>query len=131
MGRSFYTPSVQLPKCALALAASLLTACSGLGGSNDDPGALSAPSTTLALGEGVVIVKNISYNPARIAVPVGREVVWTIDDNGVNHSITADDSSFDSGKMASGQFKFSFGSAGEFAYHCTVHARMKGTVVVS
>ncbi len=116
--------------CAVALSVSPL-ACSVIEGDNADPGALDAPSTTLQLGEGIVVVKNTSYNPAAVAVPVGREVVWTFDDRGVNHTVTADDKSFDSGRLTSGDFRRSFDKAGEYLYHCEVHARMKGTVVVS
>lgn len=116
--------------CAVVLALSL-SACSIIEGDRADPGALEGPSTTLQLGEGVVVVRDIAYKPQRVAVPVGREVVWTIDDSGVTHTVTADDESFDSGRLTNGDFRRTFERAGEYAYHCEVHARMKGTVLVS
>ena len=106
-------------------------ACSIFEGGNTDGGAVPGPSTTIAAGEGVVVVKNIAYNPRTVAARVGQEVAWTIDDNGVTHTITADDGSFDSGRLQSGDFKRVFDQPGEKGYHCQVHARMKGTVVVS
>ena len=115
------------------VAAGVLVAggCSVFEGSDADGGALEGPSTTLSAAEGVVVVQNISFNPARVAARVGQEVVWTVDDNGVSHSVTADDGSFDSGRLSAGDFKRTFDQPGEVAYHCAVHARMKGTVVVS
>jgi plastocyanin len=44
--------------------------------------------------------------------------------------VTADDGSFDSGRWTEGEFTRVFDQPGEFRYHCEVHARMKGTVVV-
>lgn len=106
-------------------------ACSVFEGSDADGGAVAGPSTTLNVGEGIVVVQGISYNPTRLPVRVGQEVAWTFDDNGVSHTVTADDGSFDSGRLATGDFKRTFDQPGEVAYHCEVHARMKGTVVVS
>ena len=117
--------------CLLSIALVTAGACSIFEGGNTDGGAVPGPSTTIAAGEGVVVVKNIAYNPRTVAVRVGQEVAWTIDDNGVTHTITADDGSFDSGRLQSGDFKHVFDQPGEMAYHCEVHARMKGTVVVS
>jgi plastocyanin len=77
-----------------------------------------------------VILANIAYNPPRITVPAGREVTWRWNDNGLAHTVTADDGSFDSGRRTEGEFTRVFDQPGEFRYHCEVHARMKGTVVV-
>ena len=75
--------------------------------------------------------KNTSFNPARVTTRVGQDVVWRFEDNGLNHTVSADDASFDSGRQGSGEFKRAFTKPGEIAYHCNVHARMKGTVVVT
>jgi plastocyanin len=108
----------------------LVTACSG-GPSNDNGGAVPAPPTTIMVSQGVVVVQNLSFNPPRSDTRAGREVVWQFSDNGLAHTVTADDKSFDSGRMGSGEFKHRFDQPGEFAYHCEVHSGMKGTVVVS
>jgi plastocyanin len=106
----------------------LATACSG--GTNDDP-ASAGPSTTVAVTEGKVVIRDIAYHPARVTVAVGKELVWSWDDRGITHSVTADDGSFDSDLKPEGEFPHTFDRAGEFAYHCQVHARMKGAVVVT
>ena len=103
--------------------------CSLFEGGNTNGGAV-APPPPIGAGDGKVVVQGIAYNPERIEVPVGQELVWAISDNGLTHTVTADDGTFDSGRLASGEFRHAFTSPGEVAYHCEVHARMKGTVVV-
>ena len=112
----------------LALLPLVLAGCSG---SEDNGGAVPAPPTTIKVGEGVVVVQNLSFNPPRIEAKVGQEVVWEFSDNGLAHTATADDRSFDSGRMPSGQFKHRFDQPGDVGYHCEVHTGMKGTVAVS
>ena len=56
---------------------------------------------------------------------------WTNKDS-VQHTGTADDGSFDSGKLASGStFSQTFSKPGTYAYHCTIHSSMKATITVS
>jgi plastocyanin len=121
------------PRLVLPLALLVLVVAGGACDRNKDTGGtVTGPSTTVASSpEGTVVIQNTSYNPERVATPVGKEVVWRFKDNGLNHTVSADDGSFDSGRLSSGEFKRAFNKAGEVAYHCNVHARMKGTVVVT
>ena len=90
------------------------------------------PDMGMAPGNGTVVIHDIAYNPAKVTTKVGDEVVWSFDDNGQAHTVTADDGAFDSGKMTSGQFKHTFDKPGEYAYHCEVHPdKMHGLVVVT
>jgi plastocyanin len=46
--------------------------------------------------------------------------------------VTADDGSFDSGSLATdATFSQTFDAAGTFAYHCTIHPSMTGTITVA
>jgi plastocyanin len=113
----------------LFLAALLL----GVSGCNKESGGdLQVPGTTApASGEGPVTIKGIAYNPKEVRVKVGQDLLWNWDDGGLEHTVTADDKSFDSGRKASGSFTRKFTTAGTVAYHCEVHAKMHGTIVVS
>jgi plastocyanin len=73
------------------------------------------------------------YTPASDTVKVGTKVKWTIIDNqNAPHTITADDSSFDSGSKNTGEtYTFTFTKAGTYPYHCTFHANMTGTITAS
>ena len=79
-----------------------------------------------------VTLRGTAFNPSRLTAKVGQDVVWSWNDNGVAHTVTADDGSFDSGRMTSGTFRHTFDHPGEFAYHCQIHPQqMMGTIVVS
>ncbi len=126
--RSVESSAVALAR--LLLLGLLLASCSLFEGGNTNGGAVAPPPASVGAGEGKVLINGIAYHPARVQVPVGQELVWTFDDNGLTHTVTADDGSFDSGRVASGEFRRAFAAPGEIPYHCEVHARMKGTVVV-
>ncbi|MGH2652131.1 MAG: plastocyanin/azurin family copper-binding protein, partial [Actinomycetota bacterium] len=88
------------------------------------------PPTSISVGADAVVVKGIAFNPKEISTGAGHTVTWIFDDTGLGHTVTADDGSFDSGTMSSGEFKRTFDGPGQIGYHCNVHARMKGTIVV-
>ena len=79
---------------------------------------------------GTVVIRKMSFNPANINARVGEDVVWNFDDQGVAHTVTADNKSFDSGKRSSGEFHMAFPQPGVYGYHCSIHPDMKGTVTV-
>lgn len=94
-------------------------------------GSSSVPSSGGTPKAATVTIKNIAYNPPTIQVHPGQTVTWKFDDGPTPHTVTADDHSFDSGTMSSGQFSHRFDVAGTFTYTCNVHPQqMKGTVVV-
>ena len=76
------------------------------------------------------------FNPSTLVVHVGDTVQWTNDDRTLiqtgqtDHTVTADDGSFDSKRLKQGQsFEWQFTKAGTFSYHCTIHG-WTATVVV-
>ena len=119
----------------LLLPATLLVAATLLGAgscSKESGGDLTPESTAPpTVGEGQVLIKGIAYNPKEVHTTVGKPITWTFDDGGLEHTVTADDKSFDSGRKSSGTFPQTFTKAGTIPYHCEVHAKMHGTIVVS
>lgn len=72
------------------------------------------------------------YTPATATAKVGDTIKWTFDDDASPHTVTADDNSFDSSQKQKGDtFTHKFDKAGTYAYHCSLHANMKGTITVS
>ena len=65
-----------------------------------------------------------TFVPREISISssVGNNIVlWTNDDT-IEHTVTADDGSFDSGSLYHGQnFENTFDTPGEFSYHCSIH----------
>jgi len=72
------------------------------------------------------------FNPSTITVVIGinNTVVWNNDDTSP-HTVTANDGSFSSGNLNPGDtYGFTFTTPGSYAYHCSYHSWMKGTVIV-
>lgn len=77
-----------------------------------------------------VSIQGFAFNPSSITVSVGTTVTWTNNDS-VTHTVTSDTGAFSSGNLNPGQtFSHTFNQAGTFAYHCSIHTSMHGTVVV-
>lgn len=89
-----------------------------------------------AIEEMLVRVVDSSFREDTITIPVGTTVTWTHTGQ-FPHTVTADDGSFDSGNLSSGDtFRYTFDQAGSFAYYCSIHggpggAGMAGTVIVT
>ena len=125
-----------------AVALALATAGCG-GGSNKTSsssattaGSPGASTTTTASGGSAatdtdkVSIKGFAFSPQAITVKVGTKVTWTNGDS-FDHTVTADDSSFDAGHISQGgTFEHAFDKAGTFSYHCNIHNSMTGTVTV-
>jgi plastocyanin len=78
----------------------------------------------------VVTIKNFSFSPSSLTVPVGATVVWKNDD-GVAHTATTTSRGFDSGNLDNGaKFSFTFLKAGTYAYVCQYHPNMTGQITV-
>lgn len=81
-------------------------------------------------------VEDNKFTPNKITVPVGATVVWTHTGQRP-HTITADDGTFDSGRLENGAtFSFTFEQAGTFPYFCQFHGGkggegMAGTIIVA
>ncbi len=94
--------------------------------------------STLLVGAGVsatlaattsISVGSFAF-PATTTVKVGDTVTWS-NSSGAGHTVTADDGSFDQTLPSGGTASVTFATAGSFAYHCSIHSSMTGTIVVS
>jgi plastocyanin len=112
---------------ALAIVAAVLTAAvtgrsDTMSQATPTPGPTSAPIA--------VKITNFAFSPQKVVIPVGGSVTWTNNDD-VAHTATASDNSFDSGNLGKGQsWTHTFAKAGKYAYVCTYHPNMTGTIVV-
>lgn len=86
-----------------------------------------------------VAIADFSFSPSTITVSVGTTVSWT-NGGGTTHTVTSNTGVFDSGMLAppnaqtgtpGATFSYTFSSAGTFAYHCSIHPQMTGTVTVT
>lgn len=132
--------------CAVALvvAAFGLVACGGGGGDGDTTtvtestgesssdasgGNAPAPSGD-AVRSAKVEIANFAYDPDPVTIEEGGKVIW-INRDSAPHTATAEDGSFDTGTLEEGKLKSeTFKEAGTYAYVCSIHPQMHGTVEV-
>jgi plastocyanin len=113
----------------LAAVAMIATACSSTGSTAYGAPASTAATTTAATASAATI-QGFSFQPGVLKAKPGAKVTWTNRD-AVAHTVTADNSSFASGNLQPGRsFSFTFTRAGTYAYHCSIHPSMHGSVVV-
>ena len=113
---------------AVAAAAALAAGCGGddgsgpdYGGNNNNPPGGSTSSS--------ISVRNNSFDPRATTVPVGTTVTWTWVANADLHNVTFADGTA-SPTQSSGTYPRTFSTAGSYAYNCTRHPGMTGTVTV-
>lgn len=87
---------------------------------------------TAKVSEPEVEIKGSVFNPIMLTVKAGEKIKVTNRD-GVRHSLTSSDGkSFDTGLLAAGDAAEVVAPTkpGTYPFHCTVHASMKGNLIV-
>jgi plastocyanin len=90
---------------------------------------LAAASAVAALGaDRTVAIEDFAYAPSTVTIRVGDTVTWTNRD-ALAHTATGD--GWDTGDIEAGaSAAIRFDRAGTYAYLCTPHPTMTGTIVV-
>lgn len=106
----------------------IATAATLAGLTETGAGAQSSPAPAAPI---VVHIKNFAFVPASLTIKPG-ETVQFVNDDSTPHTATASDKSFDSGNMdQNAKWSHTFKDTGTYAYICTYHPYMKGTIVVA
>jgi plastocyanin len=85
-----------------------------------------------ALAASVTITDNV-FTPASVTIAKGGKVTWTWSGDpiyGQPHNVFFNVDGSESPNQTSGTYEKTFANAGTFAYRCTNHTGMNGTVVV-
>ena len=85
-----------------------------------------------AAGDSVVRInlRDLAYRPASIEIEVGTTVEW-VNGDPLAHTVTATDTTFDSGLIAPGRtWRRTFAVPGTWRFACTPHPFMRGVIVV-
>ena len=92
------------------------------------PRAVAAQLAPAAVAE--VEIDQFAFVPQRITVKAGTTVTW-INEDDAPHTIASSSKLFKSKALDTGdKFSFTFTAPGTYAYFCSVHPHMTGTVVV-
>ncbi len=76
-----------------------------------------------------VMIDNFTFEPAQLTVKVGTTVTWTNRDD-IPHTVVSAGKFRSKAMDTDGTFSFTFTSAGEYKYFCSLHPHMTGTVKV-
>jgi 3',5'-cyclic-AMP phosphodiesterase len=77
-----------------------------------------------------VTIDNFTFRPQMLTVAVGTTVTWTNRDD-IPHTVVSDNAVFKSkARDTDENFSYTFDKAGTYSYHCSIHPKMTGQVVV-
>lgn len=98
---------------------------------DDDSGGGNAPAPSGdAVRSAKVEIDDFAYKPDPVTIEEGGKVIWVNRDS-APHTATAEDGSFDTGTLEEGKLKSeTFKQPGTYAYVCSIHPDMHGTVEV-
>src|SRR4051812_45954399 len=75
-------------------------------------------------------INSWGFTPPAATINAGQAVTWT-NSGSIAHTATAPGGAFDTGMLAPGESKtVTLSTPGEYAYQCTPHPWMKGTITV-
>jgi len=116
------------------LLAILVSACGAPAGLSA-PQATSYPPAAAQASDGSanpaqIMITNFKFDPETITIKAGSTLTWTNQDS-VAHTVVAQDGSWKSDNLAKGaSFSYTFDKPGTYAYICSIHPTMKGTIIV-
>jgi plastocyanin len=130
---------------SVLLAVGLLAAACSSGGPSSSPSSSSTTSTAAAGGPttvgppsgpssvpapaagtaaaAAITIRSFAFEPDELSARVGDTITVTNAD-GTNHTVTAVDGSFDTGRFDSGTRTFTLDRPGRFEFRCDVHSFM-------
>ena len=77
-----------------------------------------------------VEIDNFVFSPGRLTIKPGTTVTWANRDD-IPHTVASATRAFKSKAMDTDEsFSFTFSTPGEYAYFCSLHPHMTGTIVV-
>lgn len=124
-------------RLSLGAGAVLLFALAACGGSGTPTPASSANVGSAGVNIGAAVetinaTDQLAFSPTSTSAHVGDVVEWK-NTGSIGHTVTFDNQSSlnDPSLNGGGTWQVKFNAAGTYAYHCTIHPQMTGTITVS
>jgi plastocyanin len=77
-----------------------------------------------------VSIDNFTFTPREVTITPGTTVTWVNNDD-IPHTVAGNDKLFRSKPLdTEDKFSFTFTTAGEFGYFCSLHPKMVGKITV-
>ena len=118
----------------LVMAGAVALAACGGGDSGTNPGGGGGGGGgggALVHAQRVTATTALAFNPDAVSIPAHDSIFFTFES--VQHNVVFDTQGAPAniGKTVSATVKREFPTAGTFAYHCSIHTSMTGTVTVT
>ncbi len=95
------------------------------------PGTSTQTPVSSVDGKASVTIQNFNFSAPNVVIHVGDTVQWTNNDSTAHTVTSTDGGPLSSGNLVTGSvYSYTFTKAGSYAYKCTYHPSMVGTVVV-
>lgn len=110
-----------------------LSACTNSATDTAPTSTVTPPSATTAAAEARITIRGFVFIPQDLTVRPGEQIT-VHNNNSVSHTVTATDgAAFDTGDIAPGQSATFTApdTPGSYAFICSLHPRMKGTLTVA
>lgn len=105
-----------------------ITGCGSSNTNKDTSKSVGSAQSTEKQGTINVKINGYKFDPQTVNINKGDTVIWENEDS-IIHNIASND--FTSPSLSKGDtFSFTFKDAGTFDYICSLHANMKGKVIV-
>jgi plastocyanin len=93
-------------------------------------GAMALPISPARAADTIVNIDNFTFDPPRVIVKAGTVITWQNRDD-IPHIVASNTKLFKSKTLdTDDKFSFTFATPGVYEYFCSLHAHMKGTIVV-
>lgn len=110
---TFFTPRTAIRLTAAAILSFGVVAC-----------------TDAYAADHTVTIQNFSFEPANLKIAAGDTVTFVNADS-APHTATADNGAFDTKRLGKGKSaKFTFSNSATYNYLCSLHPKMKASIVV-
>lgn len=78
-----------------------------------------------------ISIKDFAFSPANKTISKGTKVTW-INNDSASHTIMGDNKNGPKSQLLNkdSKYSFAFNKTGKFAYYCSIHPTMKGTITV-
>jgi plastocyanin len=116
-------------RLAIATMVSALVLLGAACGGGDDSSDGGSADTSGAGGEATITIANSDFGTPGTAT--AGEAVTVENTDGISHTVTADDGTFDTGSISGGDTaEFTVDEPGDYPFHCEIHPNMEGTLTV-
>src|SRR5262249_6768477 len=126
-----HRPAAERVMAAMRKAVARFLAAMTLVGAMAFPGRAAPTGAASASGAAIEVkIDNFTFAPQRIVVKAGTTVTW-INEDDIPHTVASSGKLFKSKTLdTEDRFSFTFTTPGDYAYFCSLHPHMTGTIVV-